>query len=177
LAHGNNNYYPNPPFSAYRWVRDHQPPGAKVLVFGDARGFYLERGYVASTVFNADPLVQWANASADGEALKTKIRDAGITHVVVNRAEVLRLQKTYPFTEAGRRSLYGFWNKYTAKEFEVGATQDRWVIGYRLLGDVEAARPHPAYDLFREPVFAPGTEPKNEWLPPPGLLSSGGGRS
>lgn len=68
-------------YPAQRFVNDSLPAGAKVALFGDTRGFYLERGYVW-----ADPghNLRFSTRFKNVEEFVRCLRKAGITHALVN---------------------------------------------------------------------------------------------
>jgi hypothetical protein len=159
LAHGNEQGYVTPSYAGFRYLHEHAPADAKILLVGDGRSFYLRRDSIGATVFNSGPLEVWANDSPDAAALRKRIADEGISYLLVNRGEAVRNNRAFAFTARGRAVCDDFWKKYLLKEYEVGSSGDRWVIVYRLLSEDEAARPHPAYDPFREPRFTPENMP------------------
>jgi hypothetical protein len=155
LARSDRNYYPTPLYAGARWLGEHSPPDAKVLVFGDARGFQVPRDHVLSTPQQTTVLERWANASEDGDALRVRFADAGVTHVLVNHGEIVRQRLELRFSPGGKRALDSFWAKWTRRVFSVGPEfagrkrdLDRWVAVYELLTPASAARPHAADDLF-----------------------------
>lgn len=154
LARSDRHYYPAPLYAAARWLGEHAPKDAKVLVFGDARGFQVPRDHVLSTPQQTTVLERWANASADGDALRARFAEAGITHVLVNHADIVRQRLELRFTARGKRALDGFWKKWTRRVFSVGPEfrapkdLDRWAVVYEVLTAEETARPQAGEDLF-----------------------------
>jgi hypothetical protein len=134
LTHINPASYPTPPFSGYKYLNDNVSPKAKILIYGDGRGFYLKRDYIASTVFSASPLEVWANSCRDAGELRRRFEDAGITHLLVNKGEILRQQARTKFTPSGQAVYKQFWEAYLEKVFEAGSIDvvDHWVIVYRV---------------------------------------------
>ncbi|MDE2292675.1 MAG: hypothetical protein KGL53_11390, partial [Elusimicrobia bacterium] len=158
LSRSDPAYYPAPLYPAARWLGEHAPAGARVLILGDARGFQVPRDYILSTPMQTSVLERWANAAADGAALRERFRAAGVDYIVVNHAEIVRRQLEFDFTRGGMRTLDEFWGRWTEKVFQAGPDflgrrgrqriLDRWVAVYRVLSDAEAAAPHPHDDLF-----------------------------
>jgi hypothetical protein len=154
LSHSDRGYYPTPLYPAARWLAENSPAGAKVLVFGDSRGFQVPRDHVLSTPQQTTVLERWANAAPDGDALRARFAEAGITHVLVNHGDIVRQRLELRFSPAGKRALDAFWAKWTRKTFSAGPdflpgrALDRWVVVYELLDPAAAARPHAADDLF-----------------------------
>ena len=157
LAHVHRSY-PNPLDAAARWIDGNAPKDARVLVFGDARGFQLTRDYVLCTQRQITPLERWANASADASALSARLAREKVKYILVNHGEIQRLGLTLHFTGAGKSALDRFWARDTRKVFQAGPkrvrlstgeeTLDSWVAVYEVLSEEEAAKPHEADDLF-----------------------------
>ena len=103
------NYY-----AALQYLNTETPPDAKVLFVGESRGYYCERDYLLYTVIEGIdereiPLRQFILAAPDIEALLHTLHQNGLTHILVNFAEMERLTKAY----LHRDSYFGF---QTAKD-------------------------------------------------------------
>jgi hypothetical protein len=93
------NYY-----AAARFVNG-LPDASRVFVLGDQRGYYYNKPVIVSPVFNQNPLVAWANSASSPEDLATQLKARRITHILINRTEMARLEASYPlfpFTALGR---------------------------------------------------------------------------
>jgi hypothetical protein len=144
LTHSNFAYYSPPPYAGFRYLNENVSAEAKVLIFGDGRGFYLKRDYISSTVHNASPLEVWANSSPDAGALRKHFAATGITHLLVNMGEILRQRRAgLKFTPFGRAICEEFWKTDMVKVFEAGSFSgyDYWVIVYRLRDANETTEP------------------------------------
>ncbi|MFH1725054.1 MAG: hypothetical protein ABII00_10595 [Elusimicrobiota bacterium] len=158
LSHADEYYYPAPLYPAAEYLDKHAAADARVLVFGESRGFYLRRDHIASTPMQVTVLERWANASASGRELKRRMEARGITHIIVNHADIVRQWSAFRFSRKGKRSLDEFWRRYTLKVFQAGPERfrpetgrdrlDRWIVVYRVLSEDEAERDHPTDDLF-----------------------------
>ena len=84
-------YYP-----AVKYVNENLPQEAVVLFLGEERGFYCERRFVTSSVFDVNPLLLMAEASREPRHLLDALKQQGISHLLVNRAAAR-------FKEAGAR--------------------------------------------------------------------------
>jgi len=85
------------------------PPDSLTYVVGDQRGYYYNRPVLVTPVFNMNPLTAWANESASGQDLSSRLKARGITHLLVNNTEFMRLDSAYhlfPFTPQGQAN----WN-------------------------------------------------------------------
>ncbi|MHC5212951.1 MAG: phospholipid carrier-dependent glycosyltransferase, partial [Planctomycetota bacterium] len=112
--------YTSPSYGLYRWMNAQLPATARVLLVGETRGFYLERDFIAGSVFDRNVLLDQAEKSADPDELVANLEAMGITHVLLNPGEALRLQ---PYgmlntTEDGKRTLLEFWRRHVR---EVGS--------------------------------------------------------
>lgn len=149
LHHSYWGGYPNPPYAGIKYLNEKTPPGSRVVLIGDSRGLYLERDYISSTVFDTPVLEYLFNSSTDPADLRQKLRAEGITHFMLNAAEMTRLKTEFHFTPRGRENYAAFWMQYTEKVFEAFAPpNDHWVVVFKILDDEEAARPHKSADIF-----------------------------
>jgi hypothetical protein len=91
------------------------PEDARVLVVGDAQGFYYPQATIYSTVFDAQPLAELADAVRDGKTTLAEVRDhlteKGISHIMVNWFELWRLGGTYGIPRVYSEQL---WTKRAA---------------------------------------------------------------
>lgn len=140
--------YPPPPYAGYQYLNEHAPADAKVLIYSESRGFYLNRAAIISSPDQRTDFEVWADQSADATTLARKFRQEGISFILVNGAEMTRLKHAPQVTPAGLGVLDDFWKRYTARAFGVRDPKDRWVGVYTILDDAQAAQPHPVDDLF-----------------------------
>lgn len=148
LSHDTESY-PTPAYAGIEYVNDHTPADSRVLLYGDARGFYFRRSYLASSSDQPSPLELWADDNSSGEALKNRVNQEGISYIVMNVGEIRRLNRTPHTSLQGLKNLNSFWNRYTLREFGVIEPGHRWVGVYKILSDNEAAKPHPVDKLFQ----------------------------
>lgn len=140
--------YPPPPYAGYQYLNESAPASAKVLVYGESRGRYLDREAFLSSPDQRTALETWADQSVDGPSLARRIRQEGVTFILVNGAEISRLKQAARVTPEGLRVLDDFWKRYTLRVFGVRDPKDRWVGVYSILSEDQAARPHEVDDLF-----------------------------
>jgi len=79
-------YYP-----AVKWINENLSDTDTVLFVGETRGYYCRKKYIAATVFNKNPLVEWTKTSASAKELRIALARNGITHVLINFEEIIRL--------------------------------------------------------------------------------------
>ncbi|MCH7839288.1 MAG: hypothetical protein IID38_03500, partial [Planctomycetes bacterium] len=75
-------------------INERLPAGAKVLLVGDARAFYVRCAADYHVVFNLDPFAQ---AVRDEDDLLAWLRAEKYTHVLIHWAEIDRLRSSYGF--------------------------------------------------------------------------------
>lgn len=86
------------------------PTDAKVLFVGEAQVFDAQVPLVYNTVFDISIFEQWCSANEPGVAvadqnmkptdeIRKRLRDEGITHILVNWQEILRYRMTYGISE------------------------------------------------------------------------------
>jgi hypothetical protein len=109
--------YPTPYFLSARWINQHTPAEARVLVIGDARGYYLERRFRSSSALDTDLFTDWVKNAATAEALRDRVGREGITYLLVNLAEAMRLKKNPGLTPEAIDRMDEFFRKYTRQLF------------------------------------------------------------
>lgn len=104
--------YPMPYYSGAEYINSSLPPDARVLVVGDSRGFYLRRRFEAASVYDYNPLVKYAKASATPEELQRKLAAAGFTHIFLNLGEGLRSEayRLMDWDDASIRVFDAWWD-------------------------------------------------------------------
>jgi hypothetical protein len=92
-------------YGAAEFINQTLPADARVLVIGDQRSYYYQRPTTPSTVFNQNPIVDWANGAGNPQALKDRLK-LRWTHLVINHAEMRRLTpyRAFEFSPAGRKN-------------------------------------------------------------------------
>jgi hypothetical protein len=107
-------------YSAIALVNE-SPSVGKVLFIGEARAFYCEKPFAAPTVFNDQPIEKAVAGAKDADGVYAALRAQGFTHLLINTAELIRLQdptKAYGYTLDGRTHLGildGFdWDRFGA---------------------------------------------------------------
>ena len=71
------------------------PANARVLMVYEARPWLLHRAAVYNTVFDDSELLRLAQGARNGAEVADRLRAAGITHVLVNPAELKRFLEQY----------------------------------------------------------------------------------
>lgn len=73
------------------------PEGSRLLLVGEAQGFYFPPDTVYATAFDANPLAELVAAGLEPDEVVRRLRDRGITHLWVNWSELARLATTYGY--------------------------------------------------------------------------------
>lgn len=85
-----------PHFQAARWIAATTPDrGTRLLLVGETQGYYFARDFEPVSAYDRHPLAEWAGACSSGGELARLLRGKGFTHVVVNAAELGRLDRRY----------------------------------------------------------------------------------
>lgn len=80
--------YGRPDFPGIAFVRDHLPTGAEILVVDDSRAYGMDRDFIASSRFADDALLGFIRRSHSSEELRDLLKQAGVTHILLNEAEI-----------------------------------------------------------------------------------------
>jgi hypothetical protein len=145
--------YPSPYFGASDYINRMTAADSRVMVLGDARAFFLERPFVSATVYDQHPILRMANASPDGDALYEKVKQAGLTHILLNVAEGVRVEHywTERLSEAGQKAFDDFWGKHAVLLLEDrGTTQAdfHWANVYSIVPSRPGEGGAPPPNLF-----------------------------
>lgn len=134
--------YPQTSYPAIEYVNNNTPRDAKVLFIGDSRGFYMERDYIAVTaVFDTHPLLIWLRESGTPDELLKRFKEAGITHVLLNRHLLIGLQMNgidiLPLNEREIEVFLAFQKKHFRMVFEkkpqTQNLDETWVTVYEII--------------------------------------------
>jgi hypothetical protein len=83
--------YPNSYYKAADWINRNAKKDAKVIIMGECRGFYVERRFLDHLANEPNPLVYYVNSSSSADELYAKLQADGITHILLNVPEAIRL--------------------------------------------------------------------------------------
>jgi hypothetical protein len=119
--------YAYSPYAAIEFINNRLPARAKTLFVGEARSYYLRKDFVSSSVYDKTPLVEWAMTAKSGDALFTKLRAEGITHLLLNASEAIRLGQSYRifyWDDRAREVFNDFWNHHLTEVSSQDETKD-----------------------------------------------------
>lgn len=98
-----------PAYPAVAFLNAHAPAGARVLLIGEARGYYLKRPFVISSAYDRPLVRRYLGATRDAGSFVAAVRADGFSFLLVNFSEVERLQAAYSLlTSAEREKLLRF---------------------------------------------------------------------
>jgi len=141
------------PYEDMQFLNENLPSGARVLFLGEARTFYCRRDFVASTVFDLNPLEEMIAGCTTPEDLREAFRRAGVTHIYVDTFEVYRLQTTYRYRYRGKddpaeREYLGMLDGFDWRLF--GEFAEKYLETVRVFrGHVERSFPWQRWEEFR----------------------------
>lgn len=104
--------YPYSHYAAIEFINEKLPAGAKTLIIGDARSFYFKKDFVVGSVFDKAPVVEYSSAAASGDDLYGRLKADGVTHILLNLAGGVTLQRDYGvlnFDPRARKNFNEFW--------------------------------------------------------------------
>jgi hypothetical protein len=84
-----------PTYPLFAYINDNLPPGARILLVGEARNFYLKRPYQVSSALDYGILKKYLPQARDAAGFIAAIRKDGYSYLAVNFFELQRLQKAY----------------------------------------------------------------------------------
>lgn len=153
--------YGLPYYPAAAWINAHTPPAAKVLFIGESRAFYVDRDFIAATVYDHNPFWTAAAAAADEDDLRRRLGASGVTHLLVSVRQLhyrFDSKALFPREIAGGALVDRFMSRWLEKVWEDRADageQPRWLVVYALR-EAAAAGPGPGnpfrvvLDVFRK---------------------------
>ena len=117
-------------WSAARFVNEKLPPNATLLLVGEARCMYLDRNVVVEDPYQVPLLSQLLEREASAAAVARRLRQQGITYLLVNWSEAARIakmtgRKDYFALSApvAQRRLQAFFREQVQPIFSDGAVQ------------------------------------------------------
>jgi 4-amino-4-deoxy-L-arabinose transferase-like glycosyltransferase len=154
--------HPSFPYSSYaalKFINEKLPSDAKVLMIGDERSFYLKKKFIVSSVYDKTAIVEYASASKDGDEMFARLRADGVTHLLLNVVEAIRIGKDYKvfyFTPSSQAVFNDLWSRHVKETYYNDETdQGRFVnrVGvYELVPQRDAVAPVP-YNFLSEVIL------------------------
>ncbi|MGM0442534.1 MAG: glycosyltransferase family 39 protein, partial [Elusimicrobiota bacterium] len=112
--------YPNPSYGAYKFANENLPKNSKILIFGDAKCYYLKRKFTAFAAKGRNPLIDYIQKSSDAKDFYDLLKEKNYTHLIVNIREGIRTGNygNLYFTPDELKILDNFWKKYVKKVYD-----------------------------------------------------------
>jgi hypothetical protein len=106
--------YPCPYYQVIDWANKNLPPSVKILSIGETRGYYSKRKIITSSAADTNPVIEWCRQSRNADELYGKIKEKGVTHILINVPEAKRLAgyDMFSFESNELKIFIEFWNKY-----------------------------------------------------------------
>jgi len=149
--------YPNPSYAVFKYINKNLAESSKILFIGEAKSFSIKRDFVASTVHNKNPIIEWTKRSKTSNGLYDILKKEKITHLLVNLRESIRLvgYNIWYWNDADLKVFDEFWKKRIRKIYYAEG-----VYLYEILSD-EKPRPAPFNFLLalHEKKYARGCLP------------------
>jgi hypothetical protein len=77
------------------WISQNLPADAKLLIVGDSRGLYYDRPFITNSVFDTQTLAGLAQTEKDADGIFLRLKEMGVTHLVINAQEGVRVGADY----------------------------------------------------------------------------------
>lgn len=125
LAHTQPTY-PYSCYAAIKYINEKTAPGSRTLMIGDEKSFYFKKDFVVSSVYDRTAIVEYAAASKDGEDLYARLKADGVTHLLLNTADAVRLGRDYRmfYWDARARGVFdAFWDRHARSVFAFDEAQ------------------------------------------------------
>ena len=158
LAHTQPTY-PYSCYSGIKFINEKTAPDSKTLMIGDEKSFYFRKDYLVSSVYDKTAIVEYSAASRDGDDLYARLRADGVTHLLVNTADAIRLGRDYKmfyWDERARGVFYAFWERHAREVYAFDESQNGRVFNriavYELAEKLPAGAP-PAFNVMKEYIM------------------------
>ena len=142
---GDRVTYAHPYYGAMELINRETPPGARILFLGEARGYYCERDFIASTVFDRNPFWGDLRASRGAAELLGRLRERGVTHVFLNAWEMASRREydaVFPREDIRGPLFAEFWERGLERLYEERDDRPpfpRWLAVYALRSELGPA--------------------------------------
>jgi hypothetical protein len=84
-----------PTYPGIAYVNSHAEPGARVMLVGEARNYYLKRPYLTASGIDYSILKKYLTQSESAEEFLDALRNDKIDYIILNLGEFNRLQREY----------------------------------------------------------------------------------
>jgi len=109
-----------PAYPAFAYVNRQAPSGAKVLLVGEARNFYLKRPYRLSSAHDHCLLKKYLGAARNASEFIAAVHADGFSYLLVNFSELERLQAIYAILTTEEKGKLLLFLRAMTPEFRQG---------------------------------------------------------
>lgn len=160
-AYSHPGMYPYPAVGMFNWAKDNLPPNSKLLILGDEKVAACDVPFLAAGVYDVALPQIWARTAKTTPEFYDRVRQEGITHILVNLMEGKRLSGygIFDFSEDTLALFCDFWDKHV-RILKEDAIPEKFFPGrpplflYNILPETEAARtpapPNPVLWIHEE---------------------------
>jgi hypothetical protein len=110
-----------PAYPVFAYVNANAPPGARILLAGEARSYYLKRPYQVSSAMDYCILKKYLGQSLTSGDFVMAMQKEGFSYLVVNFSELRRLQENYAILSAVERDKLLYFLSSMAPAFRRGS--------------------------------------------------------
>ncbi|MFC1485084.1 ArnT family glycosyltransferase [bacterium] len=112
--------HPYPYYKAAKWINTNTPKDAKILEIGETRNFYIQRKTINNNIYFMTPIVEFTKQSKSAQELATLLKNKGITHILLNTAEAMRLKGLDPlYWNSQELTIFSeFFDKHTKEVYK-----------------------------------------------------------
>jgi 4-amino-4-deoxy-L-arabinose transferase-like glycosyltransferase len=144
------------------------PAGSRILLVGDAKGFYFPSHIAYATAFNAQPLDEMIRQGLSPAAILAQLHRDGITHLWFDWFEIRRLATTYGFPASLSAELPQRWRDDRPPSLPI--LRELQALGMTVAGQIEL--PSAATAPASAPASEPATKPAHAVKPAPPAKSA-----
>ncbi|HPG30719.1 MAG TPA: glycosyltransferase family 39 protein, partial [bacterium] len=113
--------FPRYCYKTIEWANSNLDSKSKIMLVGESRGYYIKNKYAGYSVeLNKQPLMEFIKNAVDANDLYEKIRQSGITHLLINYWEAMRVNPSYNtfyWNRKDRIVFDEFWKKHISLEY------------------------------------------------------------
>ncbi|MFC2091926.1 hypothetical protein ACFLTD_04055, partial [Elusimicrobiota bacterium] len=90
-----------------------------VLIFGDAKCYYIRKKFIASSPSGLNPLIEFARQAKSADRLHEYMSGEGITHILINMPEAVRTGNygNLYFSSTDLKIFDDYWRSYVKEVY------------------------------------------------------------
>jgi len=119
----NQPAYPNPCYGVMDYANKNLGKDTRILFLGESKLYGMKHDYLAASVWNLSPLVEWTGEVRNEAELYEKFKAEKITHIILNCHEGIRLHYAYFDWNRGNLKLFNeFWKNHIREIYNFGGS-------------------------------------------------------